>query len=223
VKPSSNASRFVRGGTPGLLLVLLAACATKAPQGGSEFELPLGEMAVTQLQTGRFDLTSPYDAAATAEFARVVGEELERVEALLGPAGGAPFRVHLVPLDAAHTDSRDPDMAALFPARGGRPGAASESGDLFIYVAAPGGGPSAFVQAEMRRDTIRHELTHVVAHRAGLSRAAWFDEGLAMEIESMTVDGGRLRERPFPAALFIARNAAWSGTIAELLVSYGIG
>jgi hypothetical protein len=214
--PSRDAAPVVRRGTSALLLVLLAACATKASLSAAEFESHCRETAVTDLRTDRFELTSPYDAAATAEFARVVGEELGRVEEVLGAASGPPVRVHLVPLDPAADDVHDRELAALFPSHDGI-GGMQHGGFLFVYVAAPGTGPAAFVHAEMQRDTIRHELTHAVALRAGLARATWFDEGLARCVETMTADGDRLRERPFPSAIFVARDTAKRGTVADLL------
>jgi hypothetical protein len=206
----------VRRWTPGLLLVLLAACATTTSLTADEFENHCREIAVTDLKTDRFELTSPYDAAATDEFARVVGEELGRVEEVLDAASGPPVRVHLVPLDPGAADVHDRDFSALFPSHDGI-GGMQHGGFLFVYVAARGTGPTAFVHAEMLRDTIRHELTHAIALRAGLARATWFDEGLARCVEDMTVDGGRLRERPFPSAIFVARDTARRGTIADLL------
>jgi hypothetical protein len=207
----------VRGLGLAVLLAALTACASDGPPGAADLEQRLRDDAVTDLRTDRFELTSPFDAAGTAEFARVVGRELGLVEGLLGDPGGDPIRVHLVAVDPDSADTGDAQLCSLFPSRNGLSGAALGGSFVFVYVTAPGAGPPAMVQAELRHEVIRHELVHVVAHRAGLAGPTWFDEGLALEIDAMDADDGRLRERDFPAALVAARKTAARGTVAALL------
>jgi hypothetical protein len=193
----------------------LAACASSATS-EAEFERSLSDGARTVVRTERFELTSPFDAEGTAEFVRTVDEELGVVTSLLGDPGGAPIRVHLVP---GATDATRPDEAeyrSLFPSRDGKRGFAYSHSFACVYVAEPG-GPPPMIQAEVGREVLRHELTHVVAKRAGLAGATWFDEGLAREVGRRKTVGGSVAEGLTLAALVHARDDARPGTVRELL------
>jgi len=97
-------------------------------------------------------------------------------------------------------------------------GATFDGDAAFVYVSANRDRASPLELATaMRGGTLRHELTHVFAARAGLELAPWFEEGLAQEVESMLASEGELHANPFPWSLQLARKSALPGTLAALL------
>ncbi|MCP3920317.1 MAG: hypothetical protein GY711_32730 [bacterium] len=66
--------------------------------------------------------------------------------------------------------------------------------------------------------TVRHELTHIAANLAGLEGPTWFDEGIAIEISSMRVEGGVLLPgRGDSLSLAAARRIHAEHSLEELL------
>lgn len=68
-------------------------------------------------------------------------------------------------------------------------------------------------------ETLRHELTHVVAKRAGLDGSQWLDEGLAHLFEHGRVQDGELVTDRAVSSLALARDE-YSGTTLNLLLPW---
>ena len=197
-----------------ILCLFAAACRSPFPC-PSEDELRRDAQSV--VHDPRFTLYSPYDESATAQYAAAVGAELELVQTLIPDASTRAVRLYLAPIEAPK------DLQAWeTPANESLKGAATEGEYAFVYVPSRP-RTSALARATfLRGGTLRHELAHLLAHRAGLAGAPWFNEGLALEVESMREDGGELHAHPFPIYVHAARRTAKPGALAELLRwSYG--
>lgn len=177
-------------------------------------EAELARDAKTVVHEPEFTLFSPYDDRATADYAETVRAELALVRTLLPERGSTPVRLYLVPIDA---EPGHEDEYWRHPAQDGLKGMAREGDCAFVYVTANTAGVSSLVRAGlMRGDTVRHELTHLCAHRAGLHVAPWFEEGIALEVQSMRAIGDRLIPHPFPPHLVMAREKARPGVVSQL-------
>lgn len=196
----------------GLVLALAAsACVTPIYLN----EADLARDAKTVVHEERFTLFSPYEATATTSYADSVRNEVELVSRLIPDAGSKPVRLYLVPIG---DEASDPHELWRGPAREGVLGMASEGEFAFIYVRASVGSSAVREHAAyIGGGSLRHELTHLYAHRSGLFLAPWFEEGLALEVESMCVAGGELRAHPLPPHLLLARQSAGPGSLAKLL------
>jgi hypothetical protein len=193
-----------------LCLFSAAACRSSLPH-PSEAELAREVRSVVH-EPG-FTLYSPYDSAASAAFADSLRAELRLVRALIPDASTSALRLYLAPLEGQG------DLQAWeTPSNHSLKGAATEGEYAFVYVPAGLASSSALERATlMRGGTLRHELTHLCANRAGIAGAPWFNEGLALEVESMRESGGVLHAHPFPPHLQFARTTAKPGALAELL------
>jgi len=193
-----------------LCLFCAAACRSSLPY-PSEAELARGVCSV--VREPAFTLYSPYDSAASAEFAQSVRTELDLVRALIPDARTGALRLYLAPIEGPS------DLQAWeTPSNESLKGAATGGEYAFVYVPARLGESSALERATyMRGGTLRHELAHLCANRAGIEGAPWFNEGLALEVESMREAGGELHAHPFPPYLLVARKTAKPGVLAELL------
>lgn len=195
---------------PAVLLVLVG-CRTAEPVSAEELEAHLRAKSQTTVREETFTLGSPYSEAQTALHAEVVRSENALVRRLFAADDAPPVRLYLVPTEA------DPELLEFEgPSVNGLAGGAFDAGFGFVYVRDSGGTPS-IVAAYAGRSTLRHELAHLYARRAGLHRAPWFDEGLALEVESMDEIDGTLEREPFPRALVHARAAYRDGVLDELL------
>ncbi len=198
-----------------ILCLFAAACRSPFPY-PSEDELRRDAQSV--VHDPRFTLYSPYDESATAQYAGAVRGELELVQRLIPDERASVVRLYLAPIEAP------PDLQAWeTPSNQSLKGAATEGEYAFVYVPSRPRTSSALEGATfLRGGTLRHELAHLLAHRAGLAGAPWFNEGLALEVESMREAGGELHAHPFPIYVHAARKTAKPGALAELLRwSYG--
>jgi hypothetical protein len=201
--------------TLALLPLLIGGCMSRKASTPEEIEAALQGDAKNVVRRDAFTLFSPYDAAATADYASVVDAQTSLVRPVFDDPGTPAVNLYLVPLP---DDAEAPDPEPwLGPSRDGWAGAASPTGFAFIYVRRSARGSAAAMQATLSARALRHELAHVYARRAGLSRAAWFNEGLAREVELMREEGAKLQPHVFPPALIAARESASAGTVQELL------
>lgn len=189
------------------LLAAALACRS-APCSPAELEAELRARSTSSQLDAVLELYSPYGAAATAAYARVAREEAALVRDALAVPAEPAVRLYLVAAQG------DPEAWEAVGA-GGFEGGAFEQGFAFAYV--PEAERGAELRAHLRRETLRHELVHLYARRAGLARAKWFNEGLACELADghSTADGWRAAV--YPVALLQARASASEGTLAELL------
>ncbi len=160
-------------------------------------------------------LYSPYGDEGTKPFAGAVVDQSALVRPLFADAGQPPVRFYLVP--APKDDDGAPKEIWAQPDHGGVLGTAHREGFVCVYVRAEADPQDARIHAVFAASTIRHELAHAHARRAGLERAPWFNEGLALEVEGMRASPDGLVLHPFPAALIGARQSAEPGTVRELL------
>ncbi len=190
----------------------VCGCRTASPYPTEE---QLRRDARSVVEDAQFTLYSPYDARSTADYADAARDEIGLLRTLIPDAGATKVRVYLAPIaeDAGRARER-----WQTPSSRGLKGAAFEGDFAFVYVPARIEASSSLERATyMRGGTLRHELAHVYASRAGLSRAPWFNEGLALEVESMRPAGGELRAQPFPVYLSAARKWAKPGMLQQLL------
>jgi hypothetical protein len=197
----------------------LAACLLAASGCRSSLPYPSEEElrrdARCVLEEPEFTLFSPYDAAASAHYADAVRAEIGLLRPLIPDAGTTKVRIYLAPL--ADEQGRTPEPWQT-PSKRSLKGAASEGEFAFVYVPARIEDSSALERAAfMSGGTLRHELAHLYASRAGLARAPWFNEGLALEVESMRSAEGALHAHPFPPYLLVARMHAQPGALQQLL------
>jgi hypothetical protein len=196
------------------LALALCLCASACRSGlGYPSEAELRRDAKSVVHDPDFTLYSPYDAAASADFANSVRAELGLVRALIPDADATPVRIYLAPIEGG--EGLHPWES---PSKQSLKGAATEGEFAFVYVPARIAASSALERAtHLRGGTLRHELAHLAAHRAGLAGAPWFNEGLALEVESMRKEEGALHAHPFPPHLLLARQSAQAGALGELL------
>jgi hypothetical protein len=161
-----------------------------------------------------FTLFSPYDEASTARYADSVRDEIELVRRLIPSGGAKPVRIYFAPI----VDDSGRELPPWeTPSHRSLKGAAMEGEYAFVYVPVRIETSSAFVRAGfMRGGTLRHELAHLYAARAGLARAPWFDEGLAEEVQAACASGSEVELHPFPPNLLRAREWAKPGSLAVL-------
>lgn len=200
-----------------LLLVLGVGGCAPPPNPLEEFEAASQRDARSRLEGPGYVLYSPLDADQSASYARVLGEEIALVSALVEAPAGPSIRAYLVPLPADVQEDRADILAEVLPSAGGYQAGASARGVFFVYVRPASPEIGAVVRAEFARATIRHELVHVLSRRVGLPGASWFQEGLAEEVASMRVVGGELVAHPYPAELVVARRAMQPGALEDLL------
>ncbi len=193
------------------LTVLASACRAPEPT-PQEIETELQSRSRSIVREATFTLYSPYDEPTSAEYASVVRAQENLVRRLFEDAGAPPVRVYLVP---TATDAGQEDWTEV--SREGFGAGAFKEGFVFVYVRAEADPASAMMRASLSERTLRHELAHVHARRAWPTRASWFQEGLAREIERMPVAEGTLRTSLFPVGLIEARSWARPGSVHELL------
>jgi hypothetical protein len=161
-----------------------------------------------------FTLYSPYDEASTARYADSVRDEIELVRRLIPSGGAQPVRIYFAPIE---DDSGRALPLWQTPSHRSLKGAAMEGEYAFVYVPVRIETSSALYRAaSMRGGTLRHELAHLYAARAGLARAPWFDEGLAEEVQAACASESEVELHPFPPNLLRAREWATPGSLALL-------
>lgn len=158
---------------------------------------------------------SPYDAVRTQGY-------VERVVATLGLVGDVfeaelpgPLYVVLELEEASKLRADGDASVAGTPAPHGVLGAYGrldgESPSVLLFVPRDGelvleDGRTVAVRYD--RDpgtTLRHEIAHVFADQLGLDGDTWFDEGLALELESMQPVRGQLVPVALPETIEVAR------------------
>jgi hypothetical protein len=145
---------------------------------------------------------SPYDLAATREYLDLVRAERDLVFALLDVPPGEPIVVWLRPDDGVKAevsmvgDGMLVDSVSISP----RDHILGQADGVQVQIRvglptrialADGSTVSAYLQASMYADTVRHELTHVAITRLGLSIPSWLSEGFAHAVEWIPVEAGR--------------------------------
>jgi len=200
-------------------LKVVAACLATASACRAPLPVPneaeLRRAARSVVHEATFTLSSPYDDATTADYAASVRDEIGLVRRLFRDDGTKPVRIYLAPIED------DSGRALQFwqtPSHRSLKGAATEGEFAFVYVPRSVEPSAALASAlSLRGGTLRHELAHLYAARAGLAQATWFNEGLAEEVESMNESGSELVQNPFPATLLLARKTAGPDTLRRLL------
>lgn len=205
-----------------------AGCTLAVPLGEFESALRSDEVQTVIFEPG-FTLYSPYGPKRSDALARDVRVNLAAVEAAFGVSFDEPIRVIAVPLELKgfETEHRDGTFtvrgALNSPTHRGIGGFTARPSDsdrptMVIFVAKDRERtlPDGRVITETFRfnvePIIRHEAAHLFAARALLDGVTWFSEGMALEIENMTLEDGALRPKPLPLTLQVARknHRRWS-------------
>jgi len=212
------------------LVPALAGCAVRVPLERGARDLHAEGIRTLALEDA-FTLVSPYDARRTAEVAGELRRSLVAVCAALEVELDGAVYVRMIPLDVEgfdlvlEEDSLTVSGPLELPTRHGLVGWAAGDGpprfEFFVprdRVHEREDGTSFTEQFHFDfTDTIRHELTHLAARRAGLGGATWFDEGLACQLAATTLADGELEPLPLPPALAFARQVHERFELSTLL------
>lgn len=193
--------------------VSLPSCTTRAPT-PEAIEAALGARAGLRIERDAYVLRSPWNQADSEAYAGVIDEELARVHAAFGGEPMSGRRIYLVNLADPNPSGDAPWRGA---ARDGFEGGAFESGFAFVYVR---DDVPAAIQAELRRNVLRHELAHLWLRSHRIVGGSWLHEGVARHVEHMTQAPeavGGLEPAPFPTAWVAARRATRPGDLAQLI------
>lgn len=183
-----------------------------------------------------FTLVSPYDPLRTAEIGAMIQEELSLVADLFEIDPTDPVFVELRPVEVKGVEVRHVSDNhfqvvgdAQPPSHSGIAGAAgslrnSGRAAMIIYVAgdksveSPSGKQVPMAFKFDYRSTIRHELAHVCHELMGLEiEHTWLSEGIAVTVETMEVEDGRLQHTSFNRELFLCSRIHRYHQIQELL------
>lgn len=179
-----------------------------------------------------FTLLSPYGPWRTQNLVEDVRLNLRALERALDTEAPANLLVSFVAIDAPEFELSENSDGTLDVSGFERPmdrgflGYSTANPPTAVIFVAPEttmsmlDGREVQVSMELGQNlTLRHELVHVLAGKAGLDGGAeWFDEGLAMELEFRELDHGDLvQSRDLPLSLRVAHDQHERHTLAELL------
>lgn len=217
-----------------VLVLSLAACRGGPDQ--LEFDEILRADGVRSVAVeDRFVLYSPYEPGRTQRYVTAANGVLDELELALGVEPGPAIVVGLVALPVvggAPTFSGDEisfERAPERPSDGAVLGVAGRGEDrdvVVVYVSADqvtelsdGRTITGTFTFAGDLETLRHELTHVLAERAGLNGRQWIDEGLAHLFEHGRLEGDELVTNREASSLVAARDR-YSETSLNLLLPW---
>lgn len=138
----------------------------------------------TAVMEPRFTVMSNFSATRTADVVAAMREELPRVEELFGLRLEERLSLYLLPSMKAEIDEDEGGYLLRFENRPGYQAYTDHRSKIVVLlnpdVELPN-GQTVFALGERRdyRDSLRHELTHLCAHRVREELPTWLDEGLA--------------------------------------------
>ena len=215
---------------------LILALATIASCGGPSLtrieDTLRGEEVRTLVLEEGFSFYSPYDARRTAQLARMIAANQRAVGRHFEVGFDRPLRVVAKPLEMEGVEIEA--LGGLIRVSGSPTPPTLH--DIGGYATRSGGTPTVvfFVAKDTRTPregavelttaflfdysgTVRHELAHLHAARAGLEGPDWFDEAIALEVELSDLTAGELVSPATPATLPVAAEACRRFGLADLL------
>ncbi len=194
-----------------LSIAALGSCRSQASLGQLD---PIGRPteARTVLHEDGITLYSPYELEPTRDFFALIQAERDAVFGLFHAQKNPPVLV-VLELDegmgielTGQAAERRVQGISLAP-EGGRVGYSGE--DMVVIRVAPlrdlpapeGGSIQGMLAPETYRQTIRHELAHIISSRSSALRTDWLSEGIAHLVEWSAIEEGRPVLDPAPERL----------------------
>jgi hypothetical protein len=205
VPPAATARALLaRSALVGLLVTVAPACTSTLS--AAELSRMLREQDVRTIALeATCTVVSPYSAQRTVPFVKLVEENLAAVSALFDVVLPGPVMVFLEAEEMEETEvevdshGREVHISGLRPPHRHGVLGAFGGNELSILVIVPrdrevvldDGRTMTGVFLFDHEGTVRHEVAHLCARLAGLEGPTWFDEGLALEVESWRHEHGR--------------------------------
>ncbi len=188
----------------------------------------------TAVMEPRFTVMSSFGTARTAEVADAFREDLPRVEELFGLEVDRRLQLYLLPMMKAEV--AEDGQGGYVLSFADRPGyqAYTDHESRIVVLLYPdlelpnGQTISAAHDRRDYRDSLRHELSHVLAHRAAPELPTWLDEGLAHLVgrlrwfDGRPVPPRRLPLLPLDRAIPLAELLAWREDGASIVAGEAV-
>ncbi len=170
--------------------------------------------ASTTIAKDSYTLWSPFEVITTRDWIAMIEEELPAMSSALGTELGEALLVLLTPVEglgpgvSVEGKVLRTEAPAAHPLHGVEGHALDRQ--IVLFVDAPvkipiGDGEFLFgsIQADSYRETLRHELGHVFAGKAGIRGADWLSEGTAQYLASLRLVEGRLVDEGAPVEMVV--------------------
>ena len=166
-----------------LLALLVSSCTVTVSRDDLDSLLRAYEVR-TAVMESRFTVMSNFTAARTAELVDAFREELPHVEQLYGLEFDQRLQLYLLPMMKAEITEDDGGFLLSFADKPGYQ-AYTDHETKIVVLLYPDlelpDGQVVFAVHDRRdyRDSLRHELAHILSHKVRDRLPTWLDEGLA--------------------------------------------
>lgn len=158
----------------------------------------------TAVMESRFTVMSNFTAARTAELVDAFREELPHVEQLYGIELEQRLQVYLLPMMEAEVTEAEDGYVFSFADKLGYQAYTDHKSKIVVHLYPDlelPDGKVVFAVHERQdyRDSLRHELSHICAHKVLEELPTWLDEGLAHYVgRTRWIDGRPITPRDLP-------------------------